>query len=89
MMTNDAIELKLTELKPELYIKYSVIRINLINTDPDQTGPANGVIHIQVEFEKPIDLEIFPLEVYLQNIFSRKIHLETEMDIKKVNKSNT
>jgi hypothetical protein len=43
MMTNDAIELKLTELKPELYIKYSVIRINLINTDPDQTGPANGL----------------------------------------------
>jgi uncharacterized protein len=73
---------KLIDLKPILYKDYSVKRIGLFGSFSDDSNTENSDIDLLVEFEKPIGWKYFSLEIYLENIFGRKIDLVTKNSLK-------
>ena len=82
MLTKNDILNKLNELKPILWEDYSVRRIGLFGSFTDDSNTDESDIDILVEFEKPIGWKYFSLEIYLENIFKRKIDLVTRNALK-------
>lgn len=82
MLTKNEILSKLKELKPTLYQDYAVKEIGLFGSFSDDTYTANSDIDIIVELEKPIGWKFFTLEIYLEEIFGRKIDLVTKNALK-------
>lgn len=82
MITKNEILSKLIELKPILYKEYSVTQIGLFGSFSDNSYSENSDIDLLVELEKPIGWKFFSLELYLQNIFGRKIDLVTKNALK-------
>ena len=73
---------KLKELKPTLQEEFAVKKIGLFGSFSDDTFTEASDIDILVELEKPIGWKFFTLELFLQNIFGRKIDLVTRNAIK-------
>lgn len=82
MITKNDILNKLSDLKPILYRDYSVKEIGLFGSFSDDSYTDDSDIDILVEFEKPIGWKYFTLEIYLENIFGRKIDLVTKNALK-------
>ena len=75
MLTRKDILLKLKEIKPELQKEYAVKEIGLFGSFSEDLETEDSDIDILVELEKSIGWKFFSLELYLQNIFGRKIDL--------------
>jgi predicted nucleotidyltransferase len=73
---------KLSDLKPILRRDYSVKEIGLFGSFSDNSFTDDSDIDLLVEFEKPIGWKYFSLEIYLENIFGRKIDLVTKNALK-------
>ena len=82
MLTKNDILSKLREIKPSLYKDYAVTRIGLFGSFSEGINTAQSDIDLLVELEKPIGWKFFTLELYLQNIFGRKIDLVTKNALK-------
>jgi predicted nucleotidyltransferase len=82
MNTHNEILDKLIELKPILMKDYSVKKIGLFGSFSDDTFSADSDIDILIELEKPIGWKYFSLEIFLENIFGRKIDLVTMSALK-------
>ncbi len=81
-MTRDDILIRLKELKPVLYKDFAVKEIGLFGSFSDGTNTIESDIDLLVELEKPIGWKFFSLELYLENIFKRKIDLVTKNSLK-------
>jgi hypothetical protein len=82
MITKNDILNRLKDLKPILYRDYSVKQIGLFGSFSDDSYTDDSDIDLLVEFEKPIGWKYFSLEIYLENIFGRKIDLVTKNALK-------
>lgn len=82
MITKVDILSKLKELKPSLIKDYSIKEIGLFGSFSDNSYTEESDIDILVELEKPIGWKFFSLELYLENIFDRKIDLVTKNALK-------
>jgi predicted nucleotidyltransferase len=82
MITKTEILSKLTELKPILYKEYAVKEIGLFGSYSDNSNTEESDIDILIELEKPIGWKFFTLELYLENIFNKKIDLVTKNALK-------
>ena len=82
MLTKTDILAKLKELKPSLQKDFAVQKIGLFGSFSDDTYNENSDIDILVELEKPIGWKFFTLELYLEQIFNRKIDLVTKNALK-------
>jgi len=82
MITKNDILNKLRDLKPILHREYSVKQIGLFGSFSDDSNSEDSDIDLLVEFEKPIGWKYFSLEIYLENIFGRKIDLVTKNALK-------
>ncbi len=82
MITKDDILSKLKELKPTLYKDYAVREIGLFGSFSDESYTEDSDIDILIELEKPIGWKFFSLELYLEQIFNRKIDLVTKNALK-------
>lgn len=78
MLTKTDILNKLNDLKPTLFKEYSVKNIGLFGSFSNNTNSNESDIDLLVELEKPIGWKFFSLEIYLENIFGRKIDLVTK-----------
>ncbi len=65
-----------------LHKDYAVREIGLFGSFSDETNSDESDIDILVELEKPIGWKFFSLELYLENIFNRKIDLVTKNALK-------
>ena len=88
MITRKEILIKLKELKPILYRDYSVKEIGLFGSFSDDSFNEESDIDILVELEKPIGWKFFSLEIFLEEIFNRKIDLVTKNALKDQIKEN-
>jgi uncharacterized protein len=82
MITKNDILNKLNDLKPILYREYAVKQIGLFGSFSDDSSSDDSDIDLLVEFERPIGWKYFSLEIYLENIFGRKIDLVTKNALK-------
>jgi uncharacterized protein len=82
MITKVDILNKLNDLKPILYSEYAVKKIGLFGSFSDDSYTEDSDIDLLVEFERPIGWKYFSLEIYLENIFGRKIDLVTKNALK-------
>jgi predicted nucleotidyltransferase len=82
METGSDIIRKLEELKPVLRQNYAVSKIGLFGSFAAGTPTEQSDIDLLVEFEKPIGWRFFSLEMYLENIFGRKVDLVTPSALK-------
>ena len=82
MITKNDILTKLKELKPTLYNDIAVKEIGLFGSFSDDSFTEESDIDILVELEKPIGWKFFSLELYLEQIFNRKIDLITKNALK-------
>lgn len=82
MMTKDEILSKLNELKPFLYKDYAVKNIGIFGSYANNSNTEESDIDILIELEKPIGWKFFTLELYLENIFKKKIDLVTKNALK-------
>ena len=82
MISKNDILKKLSDLKPFLHSEYSVKEIGLFGSFSDDSYTEKSDIDLLVEFEKPIGWKYFSLEIYLENIFGRKIDLVTKSALK-------
>ena len=82
MITKTEILSKLAELKPILYKDYAVKEIGLFGSYSDNSNTEESDIDILIELEKPIGWKFFTLELYLENIFNKKIDLVTKNALK-------
>ncbi|MCX6269657.1 MAG: nucleotidyltransferase domain-containing protein [Bacteroidetes bacterium] len=82
MITRSDILNKLNDLKPILHRDYSVKQIGLFGSFSDDSYSEDSDIDLLVEFEKPIGWKYFSLEIYLENVFGRKIDLVTKNALK-------
>lgn len=82
MITKNDILNKLSDLKPILHKEYSVKQIGLFGSFSDGSNTDDSDIDLLVEFERPIGWKYFSLEIYLENIFGRKIDLVTKNALK-------
>ena len=69
---------KLRELKPILSRDYSVKEIGLFGSYADDNARDDSDIDLLIELDKPIGWKFFSLEIYLEEIFGRKIDLVTK-----------
>ncbi len=88
MITKNDILTKLKELKPILYRNYSVKEIGLFGSFSEGDFSDESDIDILVELEKPIGWKFFSLELYLEEVFKRKIDLVTKNALKDQIKDN-
>ncbi|MFP4555614.1 MAG: nucleotidyltransferase family protein [Bacteroidales bacterium] len=88
MITKNDILTKLKELKPILYRNYSVKEIGLFGSFSEGDFSEESDIDILVELEKPIGWKFFSLELYLEEVFKRKIDLVTKNALKDQIKDN-
>jgi len=82
MTTQDEIIDKLRELKPKLREEYAIREIGLFGSFSEGDFSDESDIDILVELEKPIGWKFFSLELYLENVFKRKIDLVTKNALK-------
>jgi predicted nucleotidyltransferase len=82
MLNKDDILTRLRDLKPALYRDYAVKEIGLFGSFSDNTFNEESDIDIIVELERPIGWKFFSLEMYLAEIFNRKIDLVTKNALK-------
>ncbi len=82
MITRNDILNKLSDLKPILNKEYAVRQIGLFGSFSDDSYTDDSDIDLLVEFERPIGWKYFSLEIYLENIFGRKIDLVTKNALK-------
>lgn len=82
MLTKAEILSKLTELKPILYKDYAVKKIGLFGSYSNNSFTEDSDIDILIELEKPIGWKFFTLELYLEEIFNKKIDLVTQNALK-------
>jgi predicted nucleotidyltransferase len=82
MISKAEILSKLTELKPILYKDYAVKEIGLFGSYSDNSFTEESDIDILVELEKPIGWKFFTLELFLENVFNKKIDLVTKGALK-------
>jgi predicted nucleotidyltransferase len=82
MLTSSQLELELKALKPILYRDFSVTKIGVFGSFSDNTYTEDSDIDLLVEFEKPIGWNFFSLEIYLEQLFGRKIDLVTKQALK-------
>ena len=82
MITKNDILNKLNDLKPILYREYAVKQIGLFGSFSDDSYTDDSDIDLLVEFERPIGWKYFSLEIYLENIFGRKIDMVTKNALK-------
>jgi uncharacterized protein len=82
METKSEIISKLKEIKPFLFKEYSVKQIGLFGSFANETNVEDSDIDILVELEKPIGWRFFTLELYLEEIFGRKVDLVTKNALK-------
>jgi len=82
VITRNDILNKLRDLKPILHRDYSVRKIGLFGSFSDDSYTDDSDIDILVEFEKPIGWKYLSLEIFLENIFGRKIDLVTKNALK-------
>ncbi|MFV0566334.1 MAG: nucleotidyltransferase family protein [Flavobacteriaceae bacterium] len=73
---------KLKEIKPILVRDYSVKKIGLFGSFALNEAKDNSDIDLLVELDKPIGWGFFSLEIYLEQIFGRKIDLVTKNALK-------
>jgi predicted nucleotidyltransferase len=78
MINKDDILTRLRDLKPTLHRDFAVKEIGLFGSFSDNTFTEESDIDIIVELERPIGWKFFSLELYLENIFKRKIDLVTK-----------
>jgi uncharacterized protein len=88
MTTKNEILSKLKDLKPTLYENYSVKEIGLFGSFSEGDFSDESDIDILVELEKPIGWRFFSLELYLEQIFQRKVDLVTRNALKEQVKEN-
>jgi len=88
MISKSDIISKLQELKPKLYTDYSVKEIGLFGSFSDGSNTEESDIDLLIELEKPIGWKFFSLELYLENIFGRKIDIVTKNALKSQIKEN-
>lgn len=69
---------RLRELKPFLNREYSVKEIGLFGSFASDSAREDSDIDLLIELEKPIGWKFFSLEIYLEQIFGRKIDLVTK-----------
>jgi predicted nucleotidyltransferase len=82
MTTQNDILNKLKELKPILRKEYAVKELGIFGSFSDNTFSEDSDIDILVELERPIGWKFFSLELFLENVFGRKIDLVTKNAIK-------
>lgn len=83
VITKAEILSKLSELKPMLYNDYAVKEIGLFGSYADNTNTENSDIDILIELEKPIGWRFFTLELFLEEVFDKKVDLVTKNALKK------
>lgn len=88
MITRSEILSKLVELKPILYKEYAVKEIGLFGSYSDNTYTEESDIDLLVELEKPIGWKFFSLELFLEEVFNKKIDLVTTNALKEQIKDN-
>ena len=82
MITKEDILDKLRDLRPILYKDYALKKIGLFGSFSDGSNTDSSDIDLLVEFERPIGWKFFSLEIFLENIFGRKIDLVTKNALK-------
>ena len=82
MITKNDILSKLRELKPTLNKDYAVKEKGLFGSFSDDSYNEDSDIDLLVVLEKPIGWKFFSLELYLEQIFGRKIDLVTKNALK-------
>ena len=82
MMSRQYIIDKLRELKPKLYEEFAVKEIGLFGSFSDDTYTEDSDIDLLVDFDKPVGWKFFSLEIYLEQLFGRKVDLVTKNAIK-------
>lgn len=75
MITRQVILDKLRELKPTLSRDYSVKEIGLFGSFESDSATDDSDIDLLIELYKPIGWKFFSLEIYLEQVFGRKIDL--------------
>ncbi|HQA75491.1 MAG TPA: nucleotidyltransferase family protein [Salinivirgaceae bacterium] len=78
MMDRNYILNKLRELKPFLNKEYSVKEIGLFGSFASDSARDDSDIDLLIVLEKPIGWKFFSLEIYLEQVFGRKIDLVTK-----------
>lgn len=82
MITKAEILAKLNEIKPVLYKDYAVKKIGLFGSYSDESNTIDSDIDLLVELEKPIGWKYFTLQLFLENVFNKKIDLVTKSALK-------
>ncbi len=82
MTTQGEIFNKLRELKPMLRHEYAVKQIGVFGSISEGSFSDESDIDILVELERPIGWKFFSLELYLEQVFKRRIDLVTENALK-------
>jgi predicted nucleotidyltransferase len=82
MLSSSQLETALKALKPILYRDFSVTKLGLFGSFADNTFTEDSDIDLLVEFEKPIGWNFFSLEIYLEQMFGRKIDIVTQQALK-------
>ncbi len=82
MLTKNEIVLTLKQIKPVLYQEFAVKEIGLFGSFSSESNLEGSDIDLLVELERPIGWKFFTLELYLENIFGRKIDLVTKNALK-------
>jgi predicted nucleotidyltransferase len=82
MITRNEILTKLEELKPSLTKEYSVRQIGLFGSFSEGIATEDSDIDLLIELDKPIGWKFFSLEIYLEEVFGRKIDLITKDALK-------
>lgn len=73
---------KLKELMPFLEREFLVQRIGLFGSHAENRQSAHSDIDLLVEFRKPIGWKVFTMEIFLEDVFKRKIDLVTPAALK-------
>jgi predicted nucleotidyltransferase len=82
MLNKENVIEKIRELKPFLYQEYKVREVGLFGSFSQNLQSESSDIDLVIELEKPIGWKIFTLEIFLENIFNRKIDLVTKNALK-------
>ena len=73
---------KLKNLKPYLFQEFGVSEIGIFGSVARNESTESSDIDILVNLEKPLGWKFFSLQLYLEQIFHRKIDLVTKEGIK-------
>jgi uncharacterized protein len=82
MLTQENIVATLRDLMPVLRRDYAVRRIGLFGSFASGGSTDDSDIDFLVELERPIGWKFFALELYLEQVFGRKVDLVTKNALK-------